>query len=151
MTVHNHDLDPSCPEHRAPDGSLRGGCMGEENAESPEKNVTKSSTEPTGEATSDPHEELLTCLEILGEYVDATPTDDADLYNSEFLTACWQTVELVQVLLHEHQTTVRLMNDLIEATQRSVEEQKVNRKQIIVANPEMKGYEPPEWRAARGK
>lgn len=48
------------------------------------------------------YDELMACLEALAEYVDQTPEDDAEIYNSEHLTACWQTCELVMALLQEH-------------------------------------------------
>lgn len=74
---------------------------------------------------SDPMLELLTCLDVLGEYVDSTPTDDADLYNSEFLTACWQTIELVSQLLQTHQELLGLMDEMIDAQRQLAARQKI--------------------------
>lgn len=68
-----------------------------------------------GATPRDPSAELLACLDILGEYVDSTPDDDPDLYNSEFLTACWQTIELASALLREHEEMAHLMNEFIAA------------------------------------
>lgn len=117
-----------------------------ENPESPEKNLTK----------SDPHDELLNCLEVLADYVDSVCScgecPDECVRNEELETACWQTVELVQVLLHEHQSVVRLMNDLIQATQIAVEEQNKGRsatKLIVAAAGTDPRIERPEWRAAQ--
>jgi hypothetical protein len=73
---------------------------------------------------SDPLAELLTCLQVLGEYVDSTP-DDAELYNSEFLTACWQTIELVSQLLETHQELLALMDQMIEAQRQLAAKQKI--------------------------
>lgn len=64
-----------------------------------------------------PTAELLTCLEVLSEYVDNVPSDNPDLYNSEFLTACWQTVELTLALFQQH-------NELLDLMERVFEEQK---------------------------
>lgn len=69
---------------------------------------------------SQPNEELVACLEALGEYVDNVPTDDAEVYNSEHLTACWQTIELVSQLMREHFELLALMEEFIEA-QRKLE------------------------------
>lgn len=77
---------------------------------------------------SNPLEELLACLEVLGEYVDQTP-DDPALYDSEFLTACWQTVELVHLLIREHNEVIALMNAYVEE-QREAQ----NAAKLIVAN-----------------
>jgi hypothetical protein len=81
---------------------------------------------------SDPTDELEACLEVLGEYVDNTPTDDPALYDSEFLTACWQTVELVTRLFHTHQEMLDRMDQMVVTYRQLVEE--LNKgKQLIVA------------------
>ncbi len=70
---------------------------------------------------SQPTEELMACLQALGEYVDNVPTDDAEVYNSEFLTACWQTIELATDLMAQHFELLNLMESFIEA-QRKLEQ-----------------------------
>jgi hypothetical protein len=68
----------------------------------------------TDKTPRDAMAELVTCLDVLAEYVDATPSYDADVYNSEFLTACWQTVELTFQLIREYQELVYLMQQAVE-------------------------------------
>lgn len=61
--------------------------------------------------------ELLACLEVLGDAVDAYPEPPED---AELLTALWQTIELVQVLLIEHQYAVSIIDDIVAQTEEKV-------------------------------
>lgn len=76
--------------------------------------------------------QLVACLEVLADYVDSTPDDDADLYNSEFLTAVWQTIELTQMLYAEHVRLQQEMNAFIGAMQMAKEEAS---QKLVVAQP----------------
>jgi len=81
---------------------------------------------------SNPLDELYACLDVLGEYVDQTP-DDPALYDSEFLTACWQTIELVNRLINEHQALLGMVDELMAAVEEQLEErQKISK--LVVAN-----------------
>lgn len=70
-------------------------------------------SEPT---PRDPMAELRECLRVLMTYVDETP-DDPALYDSEFLTACWQTVELTSQLMREYEELVYLMQMAVDQYQ----------------------------------
>lgn len=66
----------------------------------------------------DPVAELMECLTVLMEYVDTadefgTPIRISVDQERETVTAAWQTVELVQSLLAEHQHVTQLMNNVL--------------------------------------
>jgi hypothetical protein len=76
--------------------------------------------------------QLVACLECLADYVDQTPTDDPALYDSEFLTAVWQTIELTQMLYAEHIRLQTEMNAFIGAMTKAKEE---TAGKLVVAQP----------------
>jgi len=86
-----------------------------------------------------PLEELYACLEVLSEYVDQTP-DDPVLYDSEFLTACWQTVELVHRLIADHQALLAIVDDLMAAVAQELEERQKISKLVTAAPSDVKRY-----------
>lgn len=83
----------------------------------------------TEETYSNPADELQSVLQVLAEYVDDTP-DDPALYDSVFLTACWQAVELTMALLHEHNRVLQLMDAAVRERQANDAKSK-----LVVAGP----------------
>jgi hypothetical protein len=77
---------------------------------------------------SNPTEELLACLDVLGTYVDETP-DDPIFTESEFFTAVWQTIELVMKLLQDHHQLIELMDGVIREQEEAIKATK-----LVVAN-----------------
>lgn len=77
---------------------------------------------------SNPTEELLACLDVLGTYIDETP-DDPIFTESEFFTAVWQTVELAMKLLYDHQELISIMDSVLYEKQEAAKATK-----LVVAN-----------------
>lgn len=94
------------------------------------------------EIKDDFNAQLFECLEILADWVDQTPVDDA-IICGDFFNAIWQIIELTQMLYTEHNRVLAYVNDLVGAVQLQMEEQAKAKSatQLIVANAqEMKRY-----------
>lgn len=83
--------------------------------------------------------ELIACLEVLADWVDQTPVDDA-IICGEFFNAVWQVIELTQLLFSEHQALIEQMNEFIGALALAKEEATKGTKLVIANAGDMKRY-----------